>query len=263
MGDEDDNEGGRRVSARGSASGGDTAAGGPAFYATGRENGGWRSWLSLLHPPYTAWHLGYVAIGAALAHPLRYDRLAESLLAFFLALGIGAHALDELSGHPLRTGIADRALLSVGVACVAGAGAIGWFVGGWHLVPFIGVGGLLAFGYNLEWFGGRLHNAAGFASAWGAFPVLTGYFAQHWTMSAAAIVAAAAAAGLSLAQRILSTQARWWRRRVRDFSGIASLTDGTRVEVSPTTAVTPIEQALKLIALAVVVLAVGLVVAGR
>ena len=35
----------------------------PAFYAL--APGGWRDWWTLLHPPYTMWHLSYVALGAA------------------------------------------------------------------------------------------------------------------------------------------------------------------------------------------------------
>ena len=35
----------------------------PAFYAL--APGGWRDWWTLLHPPYTLWHLSYVALGAA------------------------------------------------------------------------------------------------------------------------------------------------------------------------------------------------------
>ena len=34
----------------------------PAFYAL--DSGGWRDYWSLLHPPYTLWHLSFVAIGA-------------------------------------------------------------------------------------------------------------------------------------------------------------------------------------------------------
>ena len=43
----------------------------PAFYAL--QPGGWRDYVTLLHPPYTAWHLSYVAIGAATA-PIRNSR---------------------------------------------------------------------------------------------------------------------------------------------------------------------------------------------
>jgi hypothetical protein len=34
----------------------------PAFYAL--RPGGWRDYVTLLHPPYTAWHLSYVWIEA-------------------------------------------------------------------------------------------------------------------------------------------------------------------------------------------------------
>jgi hypothetical protein len=219
--------------------------------------------LSLLHPPYTAWHLSYVAIGAALAHPIRFDRLGWTVLGFFLGLGIAAHALDELRGHPLRTGIADRALLAAATAAIAAAAAIGWYVGGWRLAPFIAAGALFAFGYNLEWFGGLLHNPAGLALAWGAFPVLTGYYTQHWSISAAAVVTAAAAGSLTLAQRALSTPARWMRRRVQQVDAIATLRDGTRAELATSDLLAPLEQALKAVSWGMVALAVGLLLAGR
>jgi hypothetical protein len=71
----------------------------PAFYAL--APGGWRDYLTLLHPPYTAWHLSYVAIGATLAPHFHADRLGAAAAAFFLGLGVGAHALDEWQGRPL------------------------------------------------------------------------------------------------------------------------------------------------------------------
>ena len=81
----------------------------PAFYAL--DQGGWRDYVTLLHLPYTAWHLSYVAIGAALSPEFAGRRLLAALASFFLALGIGAHALDELNGRPLRTRIPDRVLI--------------------------------------------------------------------------------------------------------------------------------------------------------
>ena len=95
----------------------------PAFYAL--EPGGWRDWWSLLHPPYTVWHLSYVVIGASLAPDVDVRWLGETLLAFFLAMGLAAHALDELHGRPLRTQISDAALVAVAVVGLAGAVALG------------------------------------------------------------------------------------------------------------------------------------------
>src|SRR6266498_379771 len=77
----------------------DAAVERPAFYAL--RSGGWRDYWTLLHPPYTAWHLSYVVFGAVVARSFDGGRLGASVLAFFLGVGITAHALDELSGRPL------------------------------------------------------------------------------------------------------------------------------------------------------------------
>src|SRR5436309_15540128 len=86
----------------------------PAFYAL--RAGGWRDLVTLLHPPYTTWHLSYVALGAAAAPTLHAGRLLAALGAFFLAVGVSAHALDELKGRPLRTRLSDRTLIGLAVA---------------------------------------------------------------------------------------------------------------------------------------------------
>src|SRR5436190_22549412 len=91
----------------------------PAFYAL--RGGSWRQLVTLLHPPYTAWHLSYVALGAAPAPVLHAGRLWAALGAFFLAVGIGAHALDELHGRPLGTALSDRVLAALAIAAMAGA----------------------------------------------------------------------------------------------------------------------------------------------
>jgi hypothetical protein len=255
-----------------------TDAGRPAFYAAGRGTGGVGDWVTLLHPPYTLWHLSYVAIGAALASGAGADeagrgrdldlaRLGGTLLAFLLALGVGAHALDELRGRPLRTGIPSRTLWTAAVGGIGAAMAMGLADGGLRMLPFVIVGAVLAVGYNLELFGGVLHNAVGFASAWGAFPVVVGGYAQHWTVPPAVLVGAVAASGISLAQRTLSTPARMLRRRVSavtvhvTFNGVGEDSgDGERV-YGRADLLAPLERTLKLLAWAVVALAAALVLA--
>src|SRR5881227_4499685 len=98
----------------------------PAFYAL--APGGWRDYVTLLHPPYTAWHLSYVVIGAAIAPHWRPGILGLALLAFFLAMGIGAHALDELNGRPLQTRIPHGMLIGLATVSLAAACAIGLVV---------------------------------------------------------------------------------------------------------------------------------------
>ena len=110
----------------------------PAFYAL--RGGGWRDLVTLLHPPYTAWHLSYVALGAAAAPAIHLDRLLPTLAAFFLAVGVAAHALDELNGHPLRTRLSDRSLVALAAISLVGAIAIGIagvFICSPTLAPFV------------------------------------------------------------------------------------------------------------------------------
>jgi hypothetical protein len=189
----------------------------PAFYAL--RPGGWRDYVTLLHVPYTLWHLSYVAIGAALAPRMRWGLLGWTVLAFFLAMGIGAHALDELNGRPLRTRIPSRVLGALAVVSVGAACGIGIVVAAgstWWLLAFVAFGAIVVVAYNLELFGGRLHSDLWFAAAWGAFPVLTAYFASAERLRVEAIAAAAFAFLASLAQRRLSTEVRAARRQVGD-----------------------------------------------
>ncbi len=234
----------------------------PAYYAAAR--GGWRDWWTLLHPPYTAWHLSYVVIGACLAPRVETSRLLATLLAFFLAVGVAAHAVDELTGRPLRTTISSGALLAVTVLGLAGAvvlGVIGVARVGIVLVPFIVVGPLLVLAYNAELFGGVVHTTAGFAAAWGAFPVLTGYVAQTSSLDLAAVLAAGAAFALSCAQRVLSTPARLLRRSTHAVEGSVTLADGTVMPLDERALLGPLETALRAMSWGLVALASALALA--
>jgi hypothetical protein len=233
----------------------------PAFYAL--APGGWRDWWTLLHPPYTLWHLSYVAIGAATAAEVDLYRLGMSLLGFFLAVGLAAHALDELRGRPLGTSISDRALGGVAIVALVGAAAVGVVgivqVSAW-LVVFIIAGAFLVVAYNLELFGGSLHSDVWFAIAWGGFPALTGAFAQDGRLEAEAVLVAGACVAISAAQRVLSTPVRRLRRRVVAVEGTITLRDGTTEPMGAEVIRTAPEAALKLLAIAMPLLATALVI---
>jgi hypothetical protein len=234
----------------------------PAYYAA--SPGGWRDWWTLLHPPYTAWHLSYVVIGAALAPRVSLTPLLATLIAFFLAVGLAAHALDELNGRPLQTRIATPALVAVAVAGLAGAvalGAAGVAREGWSLVPFMIVGPVLVIAYNAELFGGIIHTDLGFAAAWGAFPVLTAYAAQTGRLALAPVLAAMAALAMSAAQRRLSTPARTLRRRSVRVEGSVTLADGQVTAVDQQALLAPLEGALRAMSWSLVLLAAAFALA--
>ncbi len=232
----------------------------PAWYALPR--GGWRDYVTLLHLPYTAWHLAYVVVGGCLAPTVSWGRLALTVLAFFLAMGVGAHALDELHGRPLGTAIPSAVLVTLAVTSVAVACAIGIGVAVAFdplLLVFVAVGAFIVPAYNLELWGGRFHGDWWFALAWGAFPLLTGYAACAGTLRVEALLAAGWATALSLAQRRLSTPVRRLRREVSDVRGELELADGTREPLTRTELAAAPEAALRLLAAATVLAAAALV----
>lgn len=230
----------------------------PAFYAL--SSGAWRDYITLLHPPYTLWHLSYVVLGAALSPDLRLDRLAATLLAFFLGLGIAAHALDELSGRPLRTRIPERALVFLAASGLAGAvilGLAGVALASPWLLVFIAAGIFIAPAYNLEWFNGRFHSDFWFAAAWGAFPFLTAYYASAERFELSAVLGAAAVFALSLVQRTLSTRVRSLRRNTRSIEGRVLREDGTVEDIDRRWALAPDEHALMLLSASMAALALA------
>lgn len=234
----------------------------PAFYAA--RSGGWHDWWTLLHPPYTAWHLSYVVFGACLATHVSASRLVATLLAFFLAVGVAAHALDELHGRPLGTHISRSVLVTCTVLSLAGAvalGALGVWKVGWVVIPFIVIGPVLVVGYNLELFGGRIHTDVWFAVAWGSFPVLVAYVAQTGSVSAAAAIAAVAAFFVSAAQRHLSTPARLIRRRSSAVEGNIALKDGATLAIDKESFLRPLERALLCLSWGMVLLAAAIAIA--
>ena len=231
----------------------------PAFYAC--APGGWRDYVTLLHLPYTAWHLSYVVIGAALSGTLDGTRLLATVAAFMLAVGVAAHCLDELHGRPLGTRVPSRVLVVLGVVALVGSvviGVVGAHVVGWSLIPWVVVGLVLVPAYDLEWGGRVVHNDIGFALGWGAFPVLVGAVAQGGVNLAVAL-AAGFAILTSLAQRRLSTSVRALRRRTAAVEGQITWRDGTRTPLDPATLTGPPEAALLMLACAHVLLAVALV----
>ena len=238
----------------------------PAFYAL--RPGGWRDIVTVLHPPYTAWHLANVCFGAAAAAQIHTDRFIATLVAFFLALGVSAHTLDELNGRPLKTGLSDRTL--IGLAAVSLAGAIGIGIAGCivvsaTLIPFVLAGSFFVIAYNLELFGGRFHTDFWLAFAWAAFPALTSWWVNTLSLASvrvdvAGVLVAAGCFGLVSVQRKLSTPVRRLRRKTVSLEGEQRLDDGTVIPLNVAEISGPLDASLRGLWCAVVVLSIGMVV---
>ena len=244
---------------KGAAAERSVSSGRPAFYAL--EGGGWRDYWTLLHPPYTVWHLSYVLLGAALAPAPDPRLVAGALVAFFLAVGVAAHSFDELQGRPLGTRIPSNVLVGLGSVALVGAVALGLLaasqLGPWFLVVVL-VGAVLVISYGLEL--PIVHSDVGFALAWGGFPVMASALAN----GAPPIATAATAIGaslLSLAQRRLSTPVRRIRRTAAQVSGSVRYRDGTVEQIDAARLISAPEAGLRLIWLAIAAIALGTLLA--
>lgn len=237
----------------------------PAFYAL--APGGWRDLVTVLHPPYTLWHISNVAIGAAAAAHIYAPRLAAAIVAFFLAVGVGAHALDELNGRPLGTKLPRGVLIGLALFGLGGAmaiGIVGAIVVSPTLIPLILAGGFIAPAYNLEWFGGRFHTDFWLAASWGGFAALTGWWVNSLGVHSVREAIAAAAAVLACfflttVQRRLSTPVRELRRRTISVEGVQRMSDGSVRQLERETLTKPLDGALLGLSIAVPLLAVAAV----
>jgi len=230
-----------------------------AFYAL--APGSWRDYWTLLHPPYTLWHLSYVLLGAALAPMPDPKIVAGSLVAFFLAVGVASHAFDELQGRPLGTRIPSSVLLALGSLALLGAVALGVIaastLGPWFLL-LVAVGAALVVSYGLEI--PIVHSDIGFALAWGGFPVVASAAANGAPLLAT-VAAALGASLLSLAQRRLSTPVRRVRRKAVDVVGEIRYRDGTTEPLDRQRLIAAPEAGLRLLWLAMLALSIGALVA--
>jgi hypothetical protein len=229
--------------------------------------GGWRDLVSVLHPPYTLWNVSNVAIGAAAAPHIYAGRLAAAIAAFFLAVGIGAHSLDELQGRPLGTKLSRRTLIALAGGGLGGALAIGiagTIIVSPTLAPLVLAGAFIAPAYNLEWFGGRFHTDFWLAASWGGFSAFTGWWVNSLGLHSVREAIAAGAAVLAcffltIVQRRLSTPVRELRRRTLAVEGEQRLADGTTRQLNRANLAAPLDAALMGLSVAVPLLAIAAV----
>jgi hypothetical protein len=232
----------------------------PAWYSS-KNSGIVSDFINLLHPPYTLWHLSYVIIGVAISPIIYLDRSIAVLVAFFLGLGLGAHALDETMGNPLRTKISKTKLYIIGFVSLSAAVSIGlYYVLELSLLifPFVAIESFFAIAYNLEIFKKRFHTDIVFAISWGSIPFLTGYFVNSLSLSLSSLVMALGIGLLTYVQRTLSTQARLFRRRINEVESI-NLVNGERIPMTSQEIISPAEKSLKALTIMIFALSIALI----
>ena len=238
-----------------------------AWYA--RHGGKVGEFYTILHLPYTSMVLSYVLIGAALSPTLFADRLAYTLLAYFLGLGISAHALNELNARHWGISLSKSALRLAFLLPLLGALSIGLYgvevmynVSDGKLLPpgilavFIVLETFFLFAYNTNYGNGRFHNDIEFAFAWALLPFLTSYYVHSLALPVGIVLIGLALGATAMIEINLSR----WCKNFRRKSNVVELRfeDGSLLPISTIGLIRNPERALKLIVIVVDLLGVGL-----
>ncbi len=211
--------------------------------------------IGLLFLPYTGMVLTYAVIGSMMADHIHWNRVWAIVVIYFLALGIGGHALDALGSKGLKPWgriLSERGLLILAITSITGAYTIGiyYMVLYTPLLWLIAIPeGFFLLAYNLEWFNGRFHTDGWFALSWGSLPVLAGYILQTNQVSFASLLVAASMGLLSLVEIKASRPYKKMKRELH--------TNGKTIESEQ---IQWLEAILKSISLGIILLGAGILV---
>jgi hypothetical protein len=214
--------------------------------------------------------LSYVLVGAALSPMIYVDRVGLTLLAYFLGLGLSAHALNELYAAHWTSTLRKSELHATFVLPLGGAlvvGVYGMFklfsasnsiLASVTLMIFVVMETFFLFAYNTDAFNGRFHSDLWFAFSWAALPTMISYYVNALTITPQVLLVALAMAATAGIEINLSRWCKDFRRR----SALTDLqfADGTHQKMNTLELVARPEKALKLIVVAVDMTAIGLIV---
>jgi len=223
------------------------------WFVPGMGSPKFRAIMGLLFLPYTGMVLAYTVIGTILAKEIYWDRVGAILLIYFLALGIGAHALDALGSKGMKPWgevLSSGWLWICAVSSIVLAYAIGIYYMLWFTPLLWAIAipeGFFLLAYNLEWFKGRFHTDFWFSFSWGCLPVLAGYVIQTNQISIAVLLVGVSMGFLSLVEIKAS---RPYKAMMRNSEEGEALLKGEQILL--------LQGILKSISLGVIFLGVGL-----
>ncbi len=213
--------------------------------------------------------LSYVAIGAAFAPIIHSDRLLLTLLAYFLGLGFSAHALNELHARHWGEALGKSELRVLFALPLIGALSIGGYgmrllygasgpFSALVLFSFMVVETFFVFAYNMDILNGRFHSDYAFAFSWAALPVMISYYVNTLAITPAIVFVALACAATAGIEINLSR----WCKDLRRRSSLRELRfdDSSALIITTDQLIAKPEKALKLIVVAVDLIALSLII---
>jgi hypothetical protein len=177
-----------------------------------------RIFVGMLFLPYTGMCISFSIVGSLLSPTtIMWDRIVAIVIIYFAALGISAHAADNIGSKKKPWGdlFSNLELLIMLVCGLVVAYAIGAYYIIFYvplLLPIAILEGFFLFAYNYEIWNGFFHNNFWFAVSWGSMPLLAGYVMQTNSISYVPLLISTAAFLISYIEIKLSRRYKEFRQ---------------------------------------------------
>lgn len=177
-----------------------------------------RIFVGMLFLPYTGMCISFSIVGSLLSPTaIMWDRIVAIVIIYFAALGISAHAADNMGSKKKPWGdlFSNLELLIMLVCGLVVAYAIGAYYIIFYvplLLPIAILEGFFLFAYNYEIWNGFFHNNIWFAISWGSMPLLAGYVMQTNSISYVPLLISTAAFLISYIEIKLSRRYKEFRQ---------------------------------------------------
>lgn len=181
-----------------------------------------RAFIGMLFLPYTGMCISFTIIGSMLSESIAWDRVLSIFIIYFLALGVSAHAADNLGSKKIKPWGNFFSTFELRLMVIGGL-SVSYILGIYYIITFAPllliiaiIEGFFLFAYNFELFNGLFHNNFWFAVSWGGLPLLAGFVIQTNSISVLSLISSIMAFLLAYTEIRISRKYKELKRKPQD-----------------------------------------------
>jgi hypothetical protein len=181
-----------------------------------------RAFIGMLFLPYTGMCISFTIIGSMLSESIAWDRVLSIFIIYFLALGVSAHAADNLGSKKIKPWGNYFSTFELRLMVIGGL-SVSYMLGIYYIITFAPlllfiaiIEGFFLFAYNFELFNGLFHNNFWFAVSWGALPLLAGFVIQTNSISVLSLISSIMAFFVAYTEIRISRKYKELKRNPQD-----------------------------------------------
>ena len=181
-----------------------------------------RAFIGMLFLPYTGMCVSFTIIGSMLSESILWDRVLSIFVIYFLALGVSAHAADNLGSKKIKPWGNFFTIFELKLMVIGGL-SVSYILGVYYIITVAPllliiaiIEGFFLFAYNFELFNGLFHNNFWFAVSWGGLPLLAGFVIQTDSISALSLISSIIAFLVAYTEIRISRKYKELKRKPQD-----------------------------------------------